>query len=206
LFADSELSGWAINIDVEDGVITMSGEVDTQEQKRKADILANTVAGAREIRNELQVRTEQQESGMTSPGGQDERTAENPTAAEDQRYFDKILQEEIERRFERDVRMSGADIQVNVVSGRVILWGTAQNEEQRRMAEEIAADVEGVQAVTNDIGIMQVIPPEQLDREGSQQQMTPEGGQQDQMSPESGQQDQMSPESEQADGRMQPVE
>ncbi|MGH7803916.1 MAG: BON domain-containing protein [Candidatus Binatia bacterium] len=55
LFADDETPGTAINVDTEDGVVTLFGTVPSSEAKKKAEQMAKDVAGVKRVRNELKV-------------------------------------------------------------------------------------------------------------------------------------------------------
>jgi osmotically-inducible protein OsmY len=50
-----DLSDSTINVDVENGVITLSGTVSSQEQVKKADELAKGIEGQKGVQNKLQV-------------------------------------------------------------------------------------------------------------------------------------------------------
>ncbi|MDO8586084.1 MAG: BON domain-containing protein [Armatimonadota bacterium] len=50
-----------------------------------------------------------------------------------------------------DHRVSGLDVNVDVDGGVARLSGTVQSEEQKQTAEEIAASIEGVVEIENDI-------------------------------------------------------
>jgi hypothetical protein len=55
LAAAPELKSSTINVDVENGVITLTGTVDTKEQMQKADAIAKAVEGKKSVQNKLTV-------------------------------------------------------------------------------------------------------------------------------------------------------
>lgn len=55
LAAVDDLSDSTINIDVNNGVVTLKGNVDTQDQVRKADAAAKGVEGVKRVNNQLKV-------------------------------------------------------------------------------------------------------------------------------------------------------
>jgi hyperosmotically inducible periplasmic protein len=55
LLADDETPGTAINVDTEDGVVTLFGTVPSSEVKKQAEQEAKDVAGVKSVRNELKV-------------------------------------------------------------------------------------------------------------------------------------------------------
>ncbi|QBQ55704.1 BON domain-containing protein [Nitrosococcus wardiae] len=56
LLADPEVSGLDIEVETHEGVVQLSGFVDTWEQAREAEDLAQSVKGVREVNNKLSVR------------------------------------------------------------------------------------------------------------------------------------------------------
>jgi hyperosmotically inducible periplasmic protein len=64
---------------------------------------------------------------------------------------DTVITTRVRAAFAADPDVSAMDIGVQTVDGVVQLTGFADTEEQARIAEEVAEDVEGVRAVRNDI-------------------------------------------------------
>ncbi|HTQ58491.1 MAG TPA: BON domain-containing protein [Bryobacteraceae bacterium] len=52
---DQVVKGGALEVDVKDGVVTLRGKVETNEQKNKAEKLAHKVSGVKQVKNELTV-------------------------------------------------------------------------------------------------------------------------------------------------------
>jgi len=55
LAADQIVKGGAIGVDVKDGVATLSGTVDSEKRKGKAEKLAKKVQGVKSVVNQIQV-------------------------------------------------------------------------------------------------------------------------------------------------------
>ncbi len=55
LAADAEVKGGGLGIDVKDGAVTLSGKVETDKQKSKAEKLARKVSGVKSVENQIQV-------------------------------------------------------------------------------------------------------------------------------------------------------
>jgi osmotically-inducible protein OsmY len=55
---DQVVKGGALQVDVKDGVVTLSGAVDLGEQRDKAPKLARKVKGVKEVINNITVRTQ----------------------------------------------------------------------------------------------------------------------------------------------------
>ncbi len=56
LFSDPNVSGFQVNVDTYQGVVSLSGFVDTAAQKAKAEDVARQVSGVRQVQNNLGVR------------------------------------------------------------------------------------------------------------------------------------------------------
>lgn len=56
LFADPNVSGFQVNVDTYQGVVSLSGFVDTAAQKAKAEDVARQVSGVRQVQNNLSIR------------------------------------------------------------------------------------------------------------------------------------------------------
>jgi len=57
IFAEPGLKSLQISVDTVKGVVTLSGSVDSQSSSDKAKELAEAVAGGKEVKNQLQLKT-----------------------------------------------------------------------------------------------------------------------------------------------------
>ena len=55
LAEDSEVKGGALDVDTKAGIVTLSGKVQSQKQKDKAEKLAHKVKGVKSVTNQIQV-------------------------------------------------------------------------------------------------------------------------------------------------------
>ena len=55
LAADTIVKGGAINVDVKNGVVTLSGNVEDDKQKSKAEKIAKKVNGVKTVTNEIKI-------------------------------------------------------------------------------------------------------------------------------------------------------
>ena len=143
LMADSELSGWRTGIDVNDGIATISGEVDNERLKKKATELAETVAGLRQIRNDLRVMTSATERSVEDGQGGGEKA----------RIGDAEISRKLQERYATEPQMRGASVRVDVKKGIATLEGEVRSEEQKQMAERIARQTDGVREVKNRLAV-----------------------------------------------------
>lgn len=55
LAADQVVKGGAINVDVKDGNVTLSGTVEEDKQKNKAEKIAKKVGGVKAVKNDIKI-------------------------------------------------------------------------------------------------------------------------------------------------------
>ncbi|MCF6157437.1 MAG: BON domain-containing protein [wastewater metagenome] len=118
-----------INVETYEGVVQLSGFVDTSEQVSRAGEIAAGVKGVKSVKNTLIVK----EEGLG------------------EFIDDSIIIAKIKTSFALDPTVSALSIKVNSLNGAVQLSGFVDSAEEARRAEEIAAGVKGVKLVENDI-------------------------------------------------------
>ncbi|NPA90330.1 MAG: BON domain-containing protein [Chloroflexi bacterium] len=112
-----------IEVEVKDGVVTLTGWVRTSTMKHMATKLAAEVPGVKEVHNCL--------------------------VADDELERAVAAALEAEPSLEDDF----PGIHVDALAGAITLWGYVSSEEDKRRAEEIAAQVDGVRKVINDLKV-----------------------------------------------------
>jgi osmotically-inducible protein OsmY len=55
LAADQVVKGGAINVDAKDGTVTLSGTVEEDKQKNKAEKIAKKVSGVKAVKNDIKI-------------------------------------------------------------------------------------------------------------------------------------------------------
>jgi len=118
-----------ISISSKNGTVTLKGTVDSADQKRLAEDTAQGLPGVTRVDDMIKVRNEPKESS-------DDWIAVKVRGA--------LL-------FHRNVSIT--DTKVTVRSGVVTLTGLADNEAEKALAAEYAADVKGVQKIDNRIEV-----------------------------------------------------
>jgi hyperosmotically inducible periplasmic protein len=126
-----------INVDEDrdKGVVTLKGEVPSQEAKARAEETARQVAGNAVIANEILVT-----------GGNEDKAEDVSTAQDDA----------IEASFKAWVAKNNLDdqnINFDSKNGVLTLTGDVANQKQRTMVEKEAAKIEGVTQVVNKLEI-----------------------------------------------------
>jgi osmotically-inducible protein OsmY len=119
--------GW-INIDVEDGVVTLNGQVPSLAHKRLAGALAWWVPGSRDVINGLEEVPPEEDN-------------------------DNELTEAVRLVLEKDPLVKARPIAVSCKGAVVTLEGVVHTEVMKQMAERDAWYVLGVRDVVNRIGV-----------------------------------------------------
>lgn len=127
---DPRVDGSSISVTVEIREAALSGTVENLRAKQAAEETAGNVVGVWNVENELQVR---------------------PVS----RLSDEMIRSKIRRRFLFDSELAGEEITVTSESGKVGLYGSVADIYNRDRAEEVAASVEGVISIANNI----LVPP-----------------------------------------------
>jgi osmotically-inducible protein OsmY len=128
-----------IGVAVKEGVVMLSGAVESYPAKRAAERAAARVRGVKAVSSQLEVR----------PGGPEERSDPGIAwAAANVLAWNALVP---------------ADrIRVEVSQGWITLEGSVDWRFQRTAAEDAVADLAGVVGVTNLIGVCPSVPPEEI--------------------------------------------
>jgi hyperosmotically inducible periplasmic protein len=137
------------NIDVEtqNGVVTLSGAVASEAERRQALALARTTEGVREVTDRLEVDA----SAVTASG--DPATAVPLAPVAGLKRPDPWITMKVQSQFFLDPQIKGHEINVDTTRGVVLLKGAVQTAEQKQQAEQIARDTEGVTRVVNQLTV-----------------------------------------------------
>ena len=123
---DAEASDHAIYVDAADGVVRLSGSVESLSHRRLAEALAWWVRGTADVENRLQL----------SPAERDN---------------DAEITDAVRLLLEKDPWIDAGHIGVETRNGVVELSGALPGEEQKKMAEDNAWYIAGVREVDNHI-------------------------------------------------------
>lgn len=133
LAADRQVKASGIEVETRDGVVQLSGFVDSEDARAAAVMRARSVEGVAEVRNDLSIRT-------------DDRPAQQPVA-------DTVIAARV-RNSLGDVQLAeGSDVNVEVSEGVVQLSGFVGSVEEKVGAADAASAVPGVRDVENHIAI-----------------------------------------------------
>ena len=125
-----------VDEDRDKGVITLKGDVASDEQRRQAAEVAQAAAPGRVIANELAVR---------------------PQGAEDTaKKIDSNMDDAIESNFKAQIaahHWENQHVNFDAVNGVLTLKGDVDNQSQRTAMERVAAKVPGVHQVVNELEV-----------------------------------------------------
>ncbi|MEX1130086.1 MAG: BON domain-containing protein [Vicinamibacterales bacterium] len=153
-FIDDEVKARNIDVDTNDGHVTLNGTVATEAERRQALALARNTNGVRDVTDRLTIDktadpslTESARSGMQGAARQAERAI-----AEVERP-DAWLTTKVQAKYFLDADVKGHRIDVDTRNGVVTLTGSVETAQQKTEAEKIARDTEGVKRVVNQLTV-----------------------------------------------------
>jgi len=132
LTADPEINPFDIDVDTQEGVVTLRGEVDDSETRHEAGKLARQTSGVRSVRNLIEVGRSHKE---TAPG------------------TDVALVAAVKAKLTADPDVAAVNIDVDAENGVITLSGTVKSSAARQEAERLARSVDGVRGVHNELKV-----------------------------------------------------
>jgi osmotically-inducible protein OsmY len=121
---DPRVSSFNPRVEVSDGAVTLTGQVDNLRAKRAAERDARNTVGVWRVTNLLRVRTEESSS-------------------------DEEIRRNVKKALIANVYVDERPITTSVYNGHVYLYGRADSRFQKQQAEEAASGVDDVAAVYN---------------------------------------------------------
>ncbi|MFP5263257.1 MAG: BON domain-containing protein [Blastocatellia bacterium] len=135
-----ELGGKAIEVKVENRIVTLGGAVETTAQRNGAEQTARAVDGVAGVANNITV---------TNPQAVTEPPAAAPAAAE----TNSDLATRVEFELYRTQAFDTLTMKIRAEDGSVILAGTVRSVAEQLLAERIAQAVPGVRQVKNELKV-----------------------------------------------------
>lgn len=144
LAAHKDVSATHTHVTTEDGIVTLTGNAKTMQEKELAEQYAGQVEGVKKVDNRLVVINRKGESRMEKEGA--------GSAAID-KLDDASITARVKTALADHRGTSALHTDVDTKDGAVTLSGTAENEAQKTLAEKVARKVHGVRSVTNDLEV-----------------------------------------------------
>ncbi|MEO6213125.1 MAG: BON domain-containing protein [Vicinamibacterales bacterium] len=158
LAADDTVKAYRIDVDTKDGVVTLSGEVDTAGAKARAVELARGTDGVRNVMDNTTIK-----AGVTPPGGLDDaaqaKVAEQAREAEPkadragEAVGDAAITSKVKTKFLADTSIAGLRIDVDTRDNVVTLSGTVASAAQKARAVSVAKRTDGVRSVVDKLKV-----------------------------------------------------
>jgi hyperosmotically inducible protein len=133
---NNNLSAVDVSQDREKGVMTIKGNVDSQELKSQAENVAKQAAPDYTIANEIGVRP----PGASEAGA----VASN---------LDSAIEDNYKAMIKSHANLNDQSISADAKNGTLVLKGTVKTTKQKKEAEDIAKKVPNVQQVVNEIEV-----------------------------------------------------
>jgi osmotically-inducible protein OsmY len=131
-------SGMSINVDSRDGVVTLEGEVASEDARETAERLAANTDGVRSVSNNIRVDANARSSSSTD-------SAESRDAGD--AFSDAWITTKVRSTLLFSTAVSGTRIGVETRDGIVRLEGQVSSEEEKARAVQLAREIKGVKRV-----------------------------------------------------------
>jgi osmotically-inducible protein OsmY len=149
--ADGRVSPTRVNVDTLNSVVTLKGEVPTQQEKDAAEQVARRVAGVKSVNNQIVVNPAAAGTGV--PSGNEikegvKEAASGVTQEVRKETSEAVLQGKVKARL---IAAGFTNVAVEVIQGEVTLKGEVASEKDRTAVEAIVEKVEGVGKINNQL-------------------------------------------------------
>lgn len=157
LFLRPEVSGRHTDIEVHDGVVTLSGVAVNATQRDLTEALARGVQGVRDVRNELRVgHSAVRDPGRAGPEPEQPLAAApaaGERATEAPPVDDALLAVRVKHTLVEEGLGEAERTQVESKDGAVVIRGLVRSEREKSRVSRLAGSVPGVAAVSNEMSI-----------------------------------------------------
>jgi hyperosmotically inducible protein len=133
LIDSDKVSANDVNVEVEKGVVQLSGFVATEEERIEAGRVAGDIIGVKSVSNKLLVKETDRSMGTV--------------------MSDQMIETKVNAALMSDQGTDAGDIDVEVRDGMVQLSGFVSSEVEKQRAGEIAKGVKGVKDVHNSLDL-----------------------------------------------------
>ena len=163
LLWDPDIAPRPIEVNAEEGIVVLSGAVDSDWEKRRVESIVRNVPGVTSVESDLLVEQDGDTSGLRN-SGKDERLSASPlfrrvglrfAAGSGQVLLPHRREEWMAQRvrtlFRRDPVLASRNILVSVLNNQVWLSGIVFSKREKHRAEVLARSVHGVFRVENEL-------------------------------------------------------
>jgi hyperosmotically inducible protein len=133
----NNLGSLSVSQDRDKGVMTLTGDVQTPDQKQQAENLTKNAAPGYTVANEIGVRPPGAESQVSSV----------------QSSLDSAIEDNYKATIKAHKGLDDQSISYKAKNGTLVLTGSVKTPQQRKVAEALAKKVPNVQQVVNEIEV-----------------------------------------------------
>lgn len=145
LAADEVVNAYQIDVDTDDGVVTLTGTVDSVAAEAAALRLAGQTAGVTRVVNQMNIES------TANFGEEMQEMANAATTA----TSDAMITAAVKSKMLVDSTVSGLKVDVDTEDGVVTLRGTVANDGERDRAVAVARTITGVRDVQDELDVRQ---------------------------------------------------
>jgi len=139
---DSNVRATQIEVTTKDGVVTLTGNIDSQSEKDRALELARSTSGVKNVVDMIAVRT-----------GTESGDAPDPNLTLGEHVDDAVITASVKSRLLEDPMVKGSKIDVDTRAGVVFLTGSVRSQEESARAVEVARATEHVKDVKANLNV-----------------------------------------------------
>ena len=151
-FLDDKVKGRRIDVDSSNGIVTLRGEVGSDDERAQALLLARTTEGVQRVEDNLTVVIDQQGSATALPASSAAPSASTlETGAP--KADDATLTTSVVAKLSSERLVKSAGIQVSARRGVLLLEGTVPTTAAKQRAITLARETEGVTQVIDRIRV-----------------------------------------------------
>jgi|SoiMethySBSTD1v2_1073268.scaffolds.fasta_scaffold638250_2 hyperosmotically inducible protein len=156
--ADDTVKAHEINVDTKNGVVTLSGDVDSSIAKERAVQIARGTDGVREVVDNMTVTESAPTGGLYDRDQVDRGTGnigdnDRPDRANEPITGDAGITSAVKAKLLADTTVSGLRIDVDTENGVVTLTGNVKSKAEADRAVMIARNTDGVMRVVNNLKV-----------------------------------------------------
>ena len=149
LAADDVVKAHEIDVDTHEGVVTLTGTVESSEQENQALTIARNTDGVASVVDNISVAPERDAAPTTGIDDRAGRMADNTMDA----ASDAGITAKVKTAFLADTAVSGLKIDVDTANGVVTLSGNVKSAAEKAKAVDIASKVENVTRVEDKLTV-----------------------------------------------------
>jgi hyperosmotically inducible periplasmic protein len=155
LILNKNIASYDINVDTKNGVVTLSGKVDSGEKRDLAVKLAENTSGVLKVEDSLTVETEtmQKEGEKESDEEKSGSSMKEKMDALSQEVKDTWITTKARSLLLISSEADGARYDISTRTGKVTVTGTVLSEQQAEDIQKILEDLQGVTEVENKLAL-----------------------------------------------------